>query len=245
MQKEVRARLESLPRKEASFIEPMECLSVSKLPEGNQWIWEVKLDGYRALAVKSGTGVALFSRRRKSLNRQFPYIVEALADLPAGTVEDGEVVAIDGSGRPNFNLLQNFRAEASRIQYYVFDLLCWKDRDLTRLPLIERRMLLKALFVVNDKRIRIADYVEASPGDLLAVAREQGLEGIVGKQKDSHYQPGKRSGAWIKYRVNRGQEFVIGGYFPGPHGFDSLIVGYYDEDRLMYVARTRNGFVPA
>src|SRR5881394_1163781 len=163
MQKEIRARLDSLPKREASFIEPMECLSVSKLPEGSQWVWEIKLDGYRALAVKSGTGVTLFSRRRKSLNRQFPYIVEALADLPEGTVVDGEVVAIDDSGRPNFNLLQNFRAEAARIQYYVFDLLCWKDRDLTRLPLIERRMLLNALLVVNDKRIRIADYVEAAP----------------------------------------------------------------------------------
>jgi len=223
----------------------MECLSVSKLPEGPNWVWEVKLDGYRALAVRSGSGVTLFSRRRKSLNRQFPYIVEALADLSEGTVVDGELVAIDDSGRPDFNLLQNFRAEASRIQYYVFDLLCWGDRDLTRLPLIERRALLKSLVVVRDKRIRTAEYVEAAPTDLLAAVREQGLEGIIGKRKDSPYQPGKRSGAWIKYRVNRGQEFVIGGYFPGPHGFDSLIVGYYDGDKLMYVARTRNGFVPA
>jgi len=245
MQRKIQARLASLPRTQASFIEPMECLSVSRLPEGAPCIWEIKLDGYRALAVKSPTGVTLFSRNRKSLNRQFPYIVEALADLPEGTVVDGEVVAIDDSGRPNFNLLQNFRAEAARIQYYVFDLLCWKDRDLTRLPLIERRMLLNALLVVNDKRITIADYVDAAPRDLLAAVREQGLEGIVGKQKDSHYELGKRSGAWIKYRVNRGQEFVIGGYFPGPHGFDSLIVGYYDGDKLTYVARTRNGFVPA
>src|SRR6202162_3167124 len=245
MQKEVRARLESLPRKEASFIEPMECLSVSKLPEGNQWIWEVKLDGYRALAFKSGTGVALSSRRIKSLNRQFPYIVEALADLPAGTVVDGEVVAIDDSGRPDFNLLQNFRADASRIQYYIFDLLYWEDRDLTRVPLVERRGLLKSVVVIREKRIRIADYFEAAPNDLLAAVREKGLEGIIGKRKDSVYQPGKRSGAWIKYRVNRGQEFVVGGYFPGPHGFDSLIVGYYDGDKLLYVARTRNGFVPA
>src|SRR6266705_42803 len=245
MQKEIRSRLDSLPRTEASFVEPMECLSVSKLPEGLEWLWEIKLDGYRALAVKSGNGVTLFSRRRKSLNRQFPYIVEALTDLPEGMVVDGEVVAIDDRGRPNFNLLQNFRAEASRIQYYVFDLLCWKDRDLTRLPLIERRMLLKTLLVVNDERIRITDYVEAAPKDLLAAVREQGLEGIIATQKDSHYQPGKRSGAWIKYRVNRGQEFVIGGYFPGAHGFDSLIVGYYDGDKLVYVARTRNGFVPA
>jgi bifunctional non-homologous end joining protein LigD len=245
MQKEIRGRLDSLPKTEASFVEPMECLSVSKLPEGLEWLWEIKFDGYRALAVKSGTRVALFSRRRKSLNTQFPYIVEALADLPAGTVVDGEVVAIDESGRPNFNLLQNFRAEASRIQYYVFDLLCWKDRDLTRVPLVERRALLKSLVVIRDKRIRIADYFEAAPKDLLSAVREQRLEGIIGKQKDSHYQPGKRSGAWIKHRVNRGQEFVIGGYFPGPHGIDSLIVGYYDGDKLMYVARTRNGFAPA
>jgi DNA ligase D-like protein (predicted ligase) len=245
MQKEIRARLDSLPRTEASFVEPMDCLSVSKLPEGLEWIWEIKFDGYRALAVKSGTGVALFSRRRKSLNSQFPYIVEALADLPAGTVLDGEVVAIDESGRPNFNLLQNFRAEASRIRYYIFDLLCWEGRDLTHVPMVERRALLKSVVVIPDKRIRISDYFEAAPKDLLSAVREQRLEGIIGKRKDSLYQPGKRSGAWIKYRLNRGQEFVIGGYFPGPHGLDSLIVGYYDGEKLMYVARTRNGFVPA
>src|SRR3989442_16020986 len=123
MQKEIRARLDSLPKTEASFVEPMECLSVSKLPEGLEWLWEIKFDGYRALAVKSGTGVTLFSRRRKSLNRQFPYIGEALAHPPAGTVVDGEGVAMDESSRPYFNLLQNLRAEASRILYFIFDLL--------------------------------------------------------------------------------------------------------------------------
>src|SRR6266568_2544043 len=245
MRREMRVRLESLPRREASFVEPMECLSVSRLPEGAAWIWEIELDGYRALAVKSRTGLTLFSRRTKSFNRQFPHIIEALADLPEGTVVDGEVVAIDDSGRPDFNLLQNFRAEASRIHYYIFDLLRWKERNVTGLSVIERRELLKSLVVIRDKRIRIWDYVEATPEALLSAVVEQGLEGIIGKQEDSHYQPGKRSGAWIKYRVNRGQEFVIGGYFPGPHGFDSLILGYYDGDKLMYVARTRNGFVPA
>ena len=245
MRAEIGKRLMLLPKIEASFVEPMDCLSVSKLPEGLGWIWEIKLDGYRALAVKSGNGVSLFSRRRKSLNRQFPNIVEALADLPAGTVVDGEVVAIDESGRPDFSLLQHFRAESSRIQYYIFDLLCWKDRDLTRLPLIERRELLKSVVALHHKRIKISDYVEAAPEDLLSAVRAQELEGIIGKRKDSLYQPGKRSGAWIKYRVNRGQEFVIGGYFPGPHGFDSLIVGYYERDKFLYVARTRNGFVPA
>src|SRR5438105_7894740 len=156
MERKLRARLDALPKTEASFVEPMECLSVSKLPEGLEWLWEIKHDGYRARAVKSGTGVTLFSRRRKSLNRQFPYIVEALADLPAGTVVDGEVVAIDESGRPDFNLLQNFRAEASRIRYYIFDLLCWEDRDLTHVPMVERRALMKSVVDIPDKRIRIS-----------------------------------------------------------------------------------------
>ena len=237
-------KLTSLPQKDAAFVEPMECLSVSKLPEGSQWSWEIKLDGYRAVAVKSGDKVTLFSRNRKSLNRQFPYIVEALADLPARTVLDGELVAIDESGRPDFNLLQNFRSAASRIQYHLFDLVCLKGRDLTRLPLVERRALLNSI-PIRDKRIKIVDYVEASSTDLLAAARQQRLEGIIGKRKDSLYESGKRTGAWIKHRLNSGQELVIGGYLPGTHGLDAIIVGFYREKDLLYVARVRNGFVPA
>jgi len=136
MQRSAINKLHSLPVR-ASFVEPMECLTVARLPEGSQWLWEIKLDGYRALAVKSGSAVTLFSRRGKPLNRQFPHIVERLADLPDGTVVDGELVAIDDSGRPDFHLLQNFRAAASRIHYYIFDLLCCKDRDLTHLPLTD------------------------------------------------------------------------------------------------------------
>jgi bifunctional non-homologous end joining protein LigD len=94
-------KLDSLPRKDGAFVEPMECLFVSKLPEGSQWLWEIKLDGCRALAVKSGGDYSLFSRRKKLLNRKFPDIVEPLADLPEGTVVDGELVALDESGRCN------------------------------------------------------------------------------------------------------------------------------------------------
>ena len=147
-------KLTSLPQKDATFVEPMECLSVSKLPDGPQWLWEIKLDGYRAVAVKSRDVVTLFSRTRKSFNRQFPYIAEALADLPSGTVLDGELVAISESGRPDFNLLQNSRSAAGRIQFYVFDLLCLKGKDLTRLPLVERRALLNSLSL-QDKRIKV------------------------------------------------------------------------------------------
>jgi hypothetical protein len=224
-------KLTSLPQKPAAFVEPMDCLAVTKLPESANWIWEVKIDGYRAIAVKSDT-VNLFSRTQKSFNTKFPYLRDALVGLPAGTVIDGEVVAIDETGRPNFNLLQSFRTGASQIQYYVFDLLCLRNRDTTKLPLIERRKLLKTLSF-KDKRIKIVDFVEAEPAELLRAVREQKLEGIIGKRRDSLYEPGKRTGAWIKHHVNRVQEFVVGGYFPGPHGFDSLIVGYYDADSRM------------
>jgi len=240
-----RKKLASLPTRPAAFIESMECLAVSKLPDAPQWIYEIKLDGYRAQAVKSDGKLNLFSRRRKSFNRQFPHIVEALSDFPENTVVDGEVLALDESGRPDFNRLQNFRAEATHIHYFVFDLLVYQNRDLTRLPLSERRELMRSLLKSGSPRIRISDYVEASAADMLDAVRQQGLEGIIGKRKDSFYEPGKRSGAWIKYRVNRGQELVIGGFLPGAHGIESVIVGYYKGDDLVYVARVRNGFVPA
>ena len=223
----------------------MDCAPVSKLPDGSQWVFEIKLDGYRAVAIKYGDSIDLFSRRRKSFNHQYPYLVEALNDLPEGTVVDGEVVALDESGRPNFNLLQSFRNQASHIHYFIFDMLIYNDRDLTGLTLSERRKLMKSLLKLRSPRLRIAEQFEASPNDMLAAVRQQQLEGVIGKRKDSLYEPGKRTGSWVKCRVNRGQELLIGGYIPGPHGFDSLIVGYYRGKDLVYVARVRNGFVPA
>jgi ATP-dependent DNA ligase len=170
--------------------------------------------------------------------------VEALADMPDESVFDGEIVAIDDSGRPKFNLLQNYRSESGRIRYFVFDLLCYKGRDTTQLPLTERRKLLASIKFGSSK-IQLVDYQETSAAEMLEAVKGLGLEGVIGKRKDSPYQSDRRSGLWVKYRVNQGQEFVIGGYIPGPHGFDSLIVGYYRGKDLVYVARVRNGFVPA
>ena len=161
-------KLTSLPPKPAAFIEPMDCLAVTKLPNSANWVWEIKIDGYRAIAVKSGDRVNLYSRTKNSFNSKFNYIADALSDMPAGTVLDGELVAIDDDGRPNFNLLQNFRAGASHIQYYVFDLLCLNNRDTTKLKLIERRELLRTLSF-KDKRI------EAEPVELLRAVRKQKL----------------------------------------------------------------------
>jgi DNA ligase D-like protein (predicted ligase) len=237
-------RLESLPQREATFIEPMECLAVSKLPEGPAWIYEIKLDGYRAVAINSKGQLSLVSRNRKSFNSQYPYIIEALSDLPENTVVDGEVVALDDAGRPNFNLLQHSRSHASRICYFVFDLLVHNNRDLTRLSYIQRCEIMVTL-KFRSPRIRITHHFETSAEEMILAVRDQGLEGVVAKRKDSLYESGRRTGAWAKYRLNRGQELVIGGYVPGPHGLDSIIVGYYRANELVYVARVRNGFVPA
>jgi len=181
----------------------MECLAVPKLPNGLGWLYEIKLDGYRAIAVKSGGKLNLFSRRRNSFNRQYALVVECLADLPDDTVIDGEIVALNESGRPDFNLLQHYRAEASRIHYFVFDLLVYNNRDLTRLPLIERHEVMKCVLKLMSPRIRIADYFEASAGDMLTAARAQGLEGVVAKRKDSRYEAGKRSGAWANVSIEQ------------------------------------------
>jgi DNA ligase D-like protein (predicted ligase) len=241
----VTTRINSLPARNAVFIAPMECALVPNVPDGPQWVYEVKLDGYRAIAVKSAGKLALFSRRRKSFNGQFAYIAEALGDLAEGTVIDGEIVALDELGHPNFNMLQSFRGEASRIRYFVFDLLVYENRDLTRLPLMKRREIMRSVLRFRSPRIGIADYIETSRANMLHAVREQGLEGIVAKRKDSLYEAGHRTGAWAKYRVNRGQELVIGGYTPSSRGLNAIIVGYYNGNDLIYVARVRNGLVPA
>jgi len=237
--------LDSLSQREAAFIEPMECLAVSRLPDGLNWVFEIKLDGYRAVAINSKGKLSLFSKNRKSFNRQYSYIVEALSDLPENTVIDGEVVALDDAGRPDFNLLQHSRSQASRICYFVFDLLVYQNRDLTRLPFIERRQIMSSVLKCRSPRIRMAQHFETSSEEIVGAVRQQGLEGVIAKRKDSHYEAGKRSGSWAKYRLNRGQELVIGGYVPGAHGVDSIIVGYYRGKELVYIARVRNGFVPA
>jgi DNA ligase D-like protein (predicted ligase) len=237
--------LRSLPGREAGFIEPMECLAVTKLPEGPEWVYEIKLYGYRALAFNSNGELGLYSRNRKSFHHQYRHIFGALHDLPENTVVDGEIVALDDKGCPNFNLLQHSQSQASPICYFIFDLLVYQNRDLTELPLIERRAVLKSVLKFRSRRVRIAEYFETSAQAMLESTAEQGLEGVVAKHKDSRYEPGKRSGAWSKYRLNSEQELVIGGYVRGAQGVDSIIVGFYRGSDLIYVARVRNGFVPA
>jgi ATP-dependent DNA ligase len=140
-------------------------------------------------------------------------------------------------------LLQHHRSKASAIQFFAFDVLVYRGRSLLEVPLQTRRKALSDVLGPVHDPIRLSEAFETAPAELVRVAKEQSLEGIVAKRKDSLYEPGKRSGAWLKYRINRGQEFVIGGYTPD-HPFDALIVGYYEGNNLYYVGKVRNGFVP-
>jgi ATP-dependent DNA ligase len=134
----------------ATFIESMDCLPVARLPEGPEWTYEIKLDGYRLEAVKGSGEVTLYSRRRNVLNRKFPYIAAALTDLPDATAIDGELVALDADGRSDFNLLQNFRSAEKQIHYYAFDILIHRGKLLVELPLKERREILAKVLPRNN-----------------------------------------------------------------------------------------------
>jgi bifunctional non-homologous end joining protein LigD len=236
--------LETLPKTRVKFTEPMLARAVTELPRAtDKWFYEVKLDGYRCLAARDSRGVTLWSRRGNVFTKDFPTIARACGDLPIDTLLDGEVVALDERGRPSFNLLQHHRSKASALRFYAFDLLTYRGRNLLELKLTERRALLAEAIGALDDSVRMSESFEADPDELLRGAKELGFEGIVAKRKDSRYEPGKRSGAWVKYKLNHSEEFVIGGYTAG-HPFDALIVGHYKNHQLYFVGKVRNGFVP-
>jgi ATP-dependent DNA ligase len=142
-------------------------------------------------------------------------------------------------------LLQNYRQAGTVLEYYTFDLVHVAGASLLERPLSGRRDLLRSRVMTRLARpIRFSETLHGAAEKVISAVRAQGLEGIIAKRRDSRYEPGQRSGAWVKLRVNKGQELVIGGYVPSYRNFDSIIVGYYAGDELIYVARVRNGFVP-
>jgi DNA ligase D-like protein (predicted ligase) len=233
------------PRAAARFIEPMLLLRTDALPDDQQWLYELKLDGYRAIAFKTGGEVHLRSRNNNDFAGRYPGVVRALATLPPETVVDGEVVAFDDEGRPSFNALQNYGSAPAPVAYYLFDVMILNGRDVMREPLDVRRRLLAAKVLPKlAEPVRYAAPLEAGLDVLVESVKAHGFEGLVAKRRNSRYEAGQRSGSWMKMRVNRGQEFVIGGYTRGTRTFDAVVFGCYEGDRLIYVARTRNGFTP-
>jgi bifunctional non-homologous end joining protein LigD len=221
-------------------------LRKERLPQGPEWLYELKLDGYRALAIKMEGKVHLRSRNDNDFNARYPRIVKALANLPDETVIDGEIVALDEDGRPSFNRLQNYGSARAPLHFFIFDVLILKGKDVMGDPLMKRRELIEEhILPTLAEPIRYSPILDATLRALVQSVKAQGLEGLVAKRRDSKYEPGQRSGAWQKMRVNQGQELVIAGYTPSPKNFDALVIGYYEGDRLMYAARTRNGFTPA
>jgi ATP-dependent DNA ligase len=143
--------LQAFPKAKIRFIEPMYALAVQNLPEGEEWLYEVKLDGYRALAGKSSTGANIWSRQGNVFTTQFPQIAKACERLPSDTLLDGEIVAVDGTGRISFNMLQHHRSQASAIRFYAFDVLIYRGKSLLQAPLeFRRKMLSEVMSTVSD-----------------------------------------------------------------------------------------------
>jgi bifunctional non-homologous end joining protein LigD len=234
-------------RVKAGFISPMLLVRTEQLPDDPaRWAYQLKLDGYRAIAFKTGGKVYLRSRNDNSFNDRYPAVVRGLERMPNETVIDGELIALDENGRPSFSALQNNGSAATPVIYYVFDVMVLSGRDLMGKTRDARREHLEeSVLPTLAEPVRYAGELNASLRELVHSVKAQGLEGLVAKRRDSRYEPGQRSGAWMKMRVNRGQEFVIGGYTLGTRTFDALVIGYYEGDDLIYASRTRNGFTPA
>lgn len=226
------------------FIEPMAALLVDALPDGDEWLYEAKFDGYRALALKDGAKVRILSRRGNDLTASYPAIRHAIEALKTKTVLiDGEIVAFDETGRPSFQQLQHRSATPSAIRYFAFDLLHLNGKDLQAQALSARRAALQKIVAGSD--VEFSAELPGAPEDVVQAVADVGLEGVVAKRRDSRYEPGKRSGLWQKFKVQHRQEFVIGGYKPENQNFQSLAVGYYENKKLRFGGRVRSGFTPA
>ena len=226
-------------------IRPMLPKAVASLPVGDDWTYEVKWDGYRALAVKDQRGVRLLSRTQTDLTKQFSSIAADVARLPAERVVlDGELVALDGKGRPSFTALQDWYrcirdGQRFALAYYVFDLLELNGESWMSRPLAERRRRLGPL--VRGDTLLVSGPLPGRPADIEQRIRSFGLEGIVAKRRRSAYHPGERSRDWLKVRFSPRQEFVVGGYRLDGGVLDSLLVGYYAAGEFRYAGQIREG----
>ncbi len=219
---------------------------VDTIPEGDEWLHEQKFDGYRILAHREGSRVALLSRRWKDWTDAFPAVAEAVAALPVRrAILDGEVAVVLPDGRTSFQALQNaFGRPDANVVYYVFDLLAKDGEDLRGLPLEERKRRLAALVAGPRGVIRYSDHVVGGGARVFEHACRKGFEGIVSKRRDQPYLPG-RGHAWLKIKCVQRQELVIGGFTEPERsrvGLGALLVGYHDAGRLVYAGKVGTGY---
>ena len=224
---------------------------------GSEWLFEPKLDGFRILAFLRRGAVTLTSRTGIDLTGRFPEVAAELESQPEDEmVVDGEIVALNDDGLPDFGLLQN-RIDlpreirvgpsqgAATVVYYPFDLLYVHGTSLLNVPLYERKALLARAVIAGD-HVQVMDYVEAEGKEFFEAAVRLGLEGMVAKRRDSRYQPGARSPSWLKVKEVQDQELVVGGYTPGTgyrsKTFGALVLGYYEGEDLRYAGRVGSGF---
>ncbi|MGH7970456.1 MAG: non-homologous end-joining DNA ligase, partial [Limisphaerales bacterium] len=203
----------------------------------------------RALAIKRNRQLAFRSRSDNDLRSKYPPILAALERLPVTKVVlDGEVVAVDDHGRSSFQLLQSYQSAPGRkphLFYYVFDILNLNGRDLIGLPLWQRKQLAEKVVADLGPAVRFSDSIRADSARVVREMQKRGLEGLVAKRRDSRYESGQRTGAWVKFKWTREQEFVIGGYTE-PKGsrshFGAILVGYYEGGKLLFAAKVGTGF---
>ena len=220
---------------------------VSKVPEGEEWLYEVKYDGYRIVAYLEGSSIRLISRNAHDYTKKFQAIAYALTDWAAGRVMvlDGEMVITDARGRTDFQALQSYmrNPEGKELTYIVFDLLALDGEDLRGHRLIDRKETLEALLKDSPNNLHYSKHIKGNGKAGFLAACESNLEGIVGKKEDSAYR-GTRSGDWIKLKCDNRQEFVIGGYTLSDKktsGVSSLVLGVYEGKELVYAGRAGTG----
>jgi bifunctional non-homologous end joining protein LigD len=238
------ARRAALP----DFISPQLATLVREAPSGDDWLHELKFDGYRMLCRLQRGKARFWSRNQKDWTEKFPNLSKALKALPAtAAILDGEVVVVDKAGRSSFQKLQqSMKAGAATFVFQIFDLVYLDGYNLTRTPLRERKALLEELLASVKPRgpLRYSDHVVGNGAQFFKQACEYGIEGIVSKLADSVYES-TRSRSWQKVKCNKRQEFVIAGYTPSKKdfpGFGSLILGVYDRGKLVYSGRVGTGF---
>jgi bifunctional non-homologous end joining protein LigD len=245
VKKKVRKYLPGETKKVSNYIKPMLSKEIDKPFSDKEWIYEIKWDGYRAIAELNGRDVKLYSRNGNSFNASYPIVEDELKKLNITATLDGEIVVLDEEGKSNFQLLQYYGSETQHpIVYQVFDLLFVNKQNTCDLPLRDRKELLKKLLRKNDV-VKYSDHIKENGIGFFEASVKNDLEGIMAKKSDSLYRPGVRTGEWLKIKNHKSQEAIITG-FTKPTGsrkyFGALVLGIRDGDALKYIGHTGSGF---